>query len=760
MKTPKNLFAHSLVLALFLFVSALTVFGQQQPPQDKTDDVVRISTELVQTGVTVLDKQGHFVDGLKPEQFVLKVDGQPVTPSFFERVTAGTAREEKLVTAAAGGAAPQAAPASEATVRGRTIVFFIDDLHLSPESVGRTRKTILDFVENQMSPYDQVAVASASNQIGFLQQFTDLKAVLRAAVARLNHIPYTVRDVEVVPMTEYTALRIDQGDRDATDHYTTELLKSTNYRGGSTSGGKPVSPFGGRSPQGETGGMTREQAERVVKERAQVMLKQAASVSLNTLNTLESLMRSSSTLPGRKLVFFISDGFYLNDRNTGFNDKLRQITDAAARAGVVIYSIDARGIVSMTDASSNRADPNGRLSRSDTGELSASQDPLTALAADTGGRALLNSDGISSAVTNALQETSNYYLLAWRPPTDEQKGAKFKRVEVSIAGRPDLTVRLPKGFVAGRTEADAAKAAKESKTPAANASTPAAASNTAGAAKGPEGDIKSALTATAPKKGLPTQLSVGYLDVPGTGTVLTASVQMATDVLGYGDDGKQPAAIDLAGMALNDQGKPVGSFKTRLNVNPLAENVSVERPVVVYNNKVPLKPGLYQVRVAARDDKTGRVGSATQWIEIPDLAQKRLTLSSLMVGGQFVGKRKDAGPAATAAAAPEQVQFSVDRRFKAGSHMNFLTIAYNATPGPGGSPDLEAQIKITRDGQAVVNAPARKIGTPQGTDLARVPYGADIGLSTLSPGRYVLQVTINDRAAKTSAMQQTTFDIE
>jgi VWFA-related protein len=754
MKTPKNFFAHSLVVALFLFVSAPAVFGQQpQPPQDKTDDVVRISTELVQTGVTVLDKQGHFVDGLKPEQFVLKVDGQPVTPSFFERVTAGTAREEKLVTAVAGGASPQAAPAAGASVRGRTIVFFIDDLHLSPESVGRTRKTILEFIENQMSPYDQAAVASASNQIGFLQQFTDLKAVLRAAVGRLNHIPYTVRDVEVVPMTEYTALRIDQGDKDASDHYVTELLKSTNYRGGSTSGGKPVSPFGGRTAQGETGGMTREQAERVVKERAQVMLKEAASVSLNTLNTLESLMRSSSTLPGRKLVFFISDGFYLNDRNTGFNDKLRQITDAAARAGVVIYSIDARGIVSMTDASSNRADPNGRLSRSNTGELSASQDPLTALAADTGGRALLNSEAISSAVTNALQETSNYYLLAWRPPTDEQKGAKFKRVEVSIPGRPDLTVRLPKGFVAGRPEADAARL-KENKTPAVNANTPAAASNTAGAAKGPEGDIKSALTATAPKKGLPTKLSVGYLDVPGTGTMLTTSIQMATDVLGYGDDGKQPAAIDLAGMALDAQGKPAGSFKTRLNVNPLAENISVENPGVVYNNKVPLKPGIYQVRVAARDDRTGRVGSAAQWVEIPDLAAKRLTLSSLMVGGQFVGKRKDA------AAAPEQVQFSVDRRFKAGSHLNFLTLVYNATPGPSGAPDLEAQIKITRGGQAVVNSPARKIGTPQGTDLARVPYGADIGLSTLSPGRYVLQVTINDRAAKTSAAQQTTFDIE
>lgn len=62
-----------------------------QTPQDP-DDVIRISTELVQTGVVVLDKQGKFVPGLKAEQFVLKVEGKPVTPAFFEQVTAGSDR--------------------------------------------------------------------------------------------------------------------------------------------------------------------------------------------------------------------------------------------------------------------------------------------------------------------------------------------------------------------------------------------------------------------------------------------------------------------------------------------------------------------------------------------------------------------------------------------------------------------------------------------------------------------------------------------
>jgi len=726
---------------------------QKQVPQNQKDDVVRISTELVQTGVMVLDKQGRFVEGLKPEQFELKVDGTPVQLSFFERVMAGTASEEKLIaTAVRGATAPTTASSIPAgtSFRGRTIVFFIDDLHLSADSVGRTRKTILEFVENQMGPTDQVAIASASGQIGFLQQFTDLPSVLRAAISRLNYRPYTVRDSENISMTEYTALQIEQGDKYALEYYSSELLKATNFNAGGGLGPPRSTPYGGRPVAGQTPGITRDMAERLVKARAQTMLKQAAAVTTSTLTTLESLMRTSGQMPGRKLVFFISDGFFLNDRNTGFSDKLKQITDAATRSGVIIYTMDARGLVSVTDASSNRADPAGLVSRASTGEIAASQDALSLLAAETGGRAQLNTERLTSFTKEALFETSNYYLLAWRPAAEEQKAGKFKRLEVSIKGRPDLTVRLPRGFFVGE-----ANTATESS----DASPKAAETTSATTVKGPEADIKAALLASAPKKGLPTQLSVSFVDVPNNGPVLTASTQIATDVLGYGADGKQKAAIDLAGIILNDQGKPAGSFKTRLNVEPLAEVKVGENPGVIYSSKVPLKPGIYQVRVAARDEKSGKVGSATRWIEIPDLSSRRLTLSSLLVGGQFIGSNQKQVNGDNAS---EQVQFSVDRRFARGSHLNVLTIIYNAAKGAGGAglPELEARIRISKDGQTIVTSPLRKLTIVQSADMARIPYGADIALQSLPAGRYLLEVMINDRVAKSSAVQSTTFDID
>lgn len=751
MPPPIKIFScHVIYLALLTLCALVsTSVAQQNPPDNQADDVLRVNTELVQTGVTVFDKQDKFVEGLKPEQFEIKVDGKPVQVSFFERVVAGTANEERLIAAAgkAANSSPASATAPDATrVRGRTIIFFIDDLHLSADSVNRTRKAILEFVENQMGASDQVAIASTSGQIGFLQQFTDNKAVLRAAVACLNHKPYNVPDSENIPMTEYTALKIDQGDKDALDYYVQETLKANSYSSpGGGMGPGNQSPFGGKT-QKQMAGMTGEMAANQVKERAQAILKQAAAVTISTLTTLESLMRSSSQLLGRKVVFFISDGFYLNDRNTAFGDKLKQITDAANRAGIVIYTMDARGLVSMTDAGSNRADPLGRMGRSNLGEITASQDALTAMASDTGGR-FFNSGALLPAVSDALKETSNYYLLAWRPDAEDQKGGKFKRIDVSINGRPDLSVRMARGFLAGDSRTNARSMEAKTSTPDAKAN----------AAKGPEADIRTALTASAPKKGLPTQLSTSFVDVPGSGTVLTASAQMATDVLDYGADGKQPAGIDLAGVVLDDQGKQVGGFKTHINVNPLSANQVIENPGVIYSNKVPLKPGIYQVRVAARDERSGRVGSATQWIEIPDLSTRRLTLSSLLVGGQFVGSTQKQG---SGGAAQEQVLFSVDRRFAHGSHLNFLTIIYNAAHTSNGAPDLEAQIQITHGPETIVNSPARKITLEANGDPARIPYGADIGLKTLPAGRYLLKVTITDRNSNASASQQVAFDIE
>ena len=152
--------------------------------------------------------------------------------------------------------------------------------------------------------------------------------------------------------------------------------------------------------------------------------------------------------------------------------------------------------------------------------------------------------------------------------------------------------------------------------------------------------------------------------------------------------------------------------------------------------------------VAARDERSGLVGSAMQWIVIPDLSARRLSLSSLIVG---LERLPDKGPVAG------HVQWSVDRSFARGSRLRFMTFIYNAARAPGAPADLAAQVQVYRDGRPVLSTPFRKVAADAQTDPARVPFTAELSLGDLQAGRYVLQVTVEDRAAHKTASQQAAF---
>jgi hypothetical protein len=214
--------------------------------------------------------------------------------------------------------------------------------------------------------------------------------------------------------------------------------------------------------------------------------------------------------------------------------------------------------------------------------------------------------------------------------------------------------------------------------------------------------------------------------------------------LTFGEDGK-PATVRLAGVVLNDKGKIAASFRNQLDIKPRQSGDQG----VFYNHHTPLTPGIYQFRVAARDEKSGRVGSAMQWIVIPDLARHQLTLSSLLLGGQVVEDR------ANKTTSP-QVQLSVDHNFARSSPLGYWIFVYNAKRDSGGNSQLTVQTHVLRDGQPVLSSPQRKL-SDGGGDPQRIPFGEELALRTLTPGRYDLKVTITDGLAGTSASQIADF---
>ncbi|HEX6624377.1 MAG TPA: hypothetical protein VF064_11735 [Pyrinomonadaceae bacterium] len=169
----------------------------------------------------VLDKQGRAVKGLTRDRFELLVDGQPQAVSFFEGVEAGSTQEAtKLAAARKQDAAPNSAQPPAAPLRtlaGRSFVFFVDDLHLAPEGVSRTRELLNNFV-NRMGEDDQALIISPSGKIGFLQQLTDNKTALKLAASRISYQAQAVPSAGRRAMTVYEALAIDRGQRSVLDY--------------------------------------------------------------------------------------------------------------------------------------------------------------------------------------------------------------------------------------------------------------------------------------------------------------------------------------------------------------------------------------------------------------------------------------------------------------------------------------------------------------------------------------------------------------
>jgi VWFA-related protein len=712
--------------------------GRPAPAQQREEDeVVRIRTDLVQTDVMVFDKSGKFVEGLKPEQFELKVDGRAQPIVFFDRVKAGTVNEDAQL-AAARGVRSASGGAVLPLDRGRTVVFFVDDFHLSPGSSMRMRKTLLRFIDEEIGQNDVAAVISASGQVGFLQQFTDNKVVLRAAASRIIPRPYVVRDSENPPMTESHALSIERRDPTVLSYFVEALLR-------------------------ENPGMRPETAEAIVAQRANVILIQSRNVAVNTLASLRSTVRGASPLPGRKVLFFISDGFLVEDRGGELREWMRRVTDAAARSGVVIYSLDAEGLRTNTHDASEATgfDPSGRLVMADSSEGSLMQSPLFTLASDTGGRAIINTNALGHAVAGALKETSLYYLLAWRPEAAAPEGGepKYRRVEVNVREHPDMRVIVRRGFFdAPPPEVESREAAKKRKKDEKEKPAPAAKPAQAPPA---ERELQTALRAALPVAGLPTTLALGYVSGQDGAGLLTASVEVEHTALTYepeqGAQGEQTrATFDAVGIVLDDNGKPVSGFKQQLDVRPIP-NAPASGRHVVFSSQMRVPPGLYQVRVATRDTHSGRVGSAMQWVEIPEFKQGKLSLSSIFLGERQSSVRpEDLKPED----ASHGILLSVDRRFAHTSWVRITTFIYNAAPADGAKPDLALQVQLFRDDQPVFTAPLVKVATEGVPDLSRIPYAAELALGSFPAGRYVLQVTAIDRWAKTTASQRTSFVVE
>ncbi len=720
---PGNLHIHhgmrqrvrNLLLALSLCLLSVPFYSQEKPPSGqqsaKAEGTIRVKVALVQTDVMVFDRQDRFVDNLTQDQFQLLVDGKPQPLSFFERVSTQGPSTASPVEKTRGTKGTTAAPAAESGPEaGRTLLFFLDDWHLSAESIMRTKAALLNLIEKSMGVNDRGAIFTATSQLGFLQQLTDNKAVLRLAVARMAFTNETVRDLSRPAMNEVQAVAIEQNDPDLLAAFVDATIKAE--------------------------GLTeadRNLAVDIVRHRASALAMMSSEISARTLTRLANVVRSCTALPGHKVIFFLSDGFVLQQQKDDVVYRIRQVTDAAARAGIVIYTLDTRGLVVGLPTA---ASPPGINIPASFSDVTAYQDGLNALAADTGGRFMKNTNALEESIVNGIEETSRYYLLGWHVDPDKLHPGRLSTIRVSLKDRPDLRVQVRLGSL------DLSNLIKAEPTlPAVTSQDPKAIGNA----------LVKALEFPWPLDALPTYLYAGYVYYPDKGFAIDVSLQADVEP---GDSGAGGAAgsssVEVMGVIANREGATVTTFRETLPqpASPVGASKS-ENLEFRCSRLIAMDPGLYQVRVAARDSRSGKIGSAHGWIEVPKAAVGKVVLSSVFLKENPTGVISQAGPAAPAIS-PDQ--FSVNCRFPDSAHLSFMVQIYNPAALP-----IQFQAKAYRGNRAVAQYPPQVVQSDVQAPAWPRFVGGDFPTDGLGTGSYVLEVSLSDPAGKAVASQRTPF---
>jgi len=692
---------------------------------------IGVESELVELDVVVTDGKDHPLTDLGPEDFEVLEDGRPQAVTHFAPAFMAPPRGN----ASAGGPTPGPAAFPDAGPRARHLVLVVDDYHLEPEDLSSVRAALLRFIDGQLVAGDQALVVAASGSLGALQQFTTDRDVLRRAVSRLRVQNRSFRPpVDVPRMTDYQAELIESGDQEALELAANEIRVAERQRA------DPNQPEE-KAAQPRAEGRARALARQIVSTTNRV--------TALTLSSLERLVRGLLPIRGRKVVALFSSGFFLGPERQSSRRDLQVIADAAARSGVVLYTIDARGLVATPAIGDARVGGSyditsnpGARERIEMRALEAARDGLNALALDTGGLPFFNRNDLEGSLKRVLEDSATYYRLGFEPRNSPRDG-RFHKIEVRVRGRSGLRVRTASGYFA-RGSASAA----ESKP-------------SAGTEEEASRLLRTALDSSYALRALPVDLTADFVGTT-TGDVVVATACLDASRLPFEPtgEGHESAAFDLVGVVIDEEGKTVSQFSDRvvLSLTPESKERAL-RNGLTYRKTLAVRPGLLQARVAVRADRSGLLGSASQWVDVPDRAGPGLSLSSILLLDE------GADTAAAPPAARGTVSFDrprraeVSRRFPRGGHLDYLLVVYEREkPGAASPVDVVVERQLL-SGSTILT---RSVPGPV---LAEGPTGwpavsGRLRLDALPPGDYELRLVVSDRVTSATATRSLRFTVE
>lgn len=735
------LFCLSLTFAQDVKNSIISPSPAATPPPADESEVVKISTTLIQVDATVTDKKNNIVRDLKPEDFEIYENGKKQNITSFSFVstaprdqnTPKTSNDSKSADKTKNSIPLPPAKLKLEQVR-RTYAMVVDDLGLSFANISYVKDTLKRFINEQMQDGDLVAILRVGSGLGALQSFTSDKRQLLAAVDKIKW-----NSVSRTGVGSYDALVRDM----------------------------PAS----MSESQETADARNESNKAAV---ASAEADRKSNIAVGALGALKYVIGGMEPLPGRKSIMLFSEGFNLLDysglhpignkppdiapKTTKTLDALRSLIANANRASVVFYTFDPRGITvpgmaeaaddtgPSRNASSSVGKAFGELQTREL-EIRDSKDSMKILADETGGLAYVDLNRMDLGVKKALDDQNGYYLIGYQPDeeTFDAKKSKFNKLEVKVKA-PNVRVRYRSGFF-GITDDKLKADLKQNLSPTQK--------------------VNAALTSPFGASEVGLDLYSFFYSAEKNKNFIRSFIHINANDLKFihTAKGKYVAVIDVAAMTFGDNGTPVDQvlkgYTLELDESGYQKTL---REGFVYDFLLPVKkPGAYQFRIALRDESTDKVGGASQFIEVPNVNNKKLALSSIILKNYSVADWKKIAAGQKPAEQQKQsiVMDTATREFKRGTVLNYIYEIYNAKTEAAQAPQLQIQVRLFRDGKMILQGNPAALNVKAPSDPQRIPISDAVTLgSDLPPGDYVLQLIISDKLAKDKiASQSIDFEI-
>jgi VWFA-related protein len=662
---------------------------QGQPPGTP---VLKVSTEIVLVNVVARDKHGNVIKDLKKEDFTLLEDGkkQDVASFDFEKVDemvmAGA--QENTVTGTAEKQAEKGGLLNTKTQKSlnardrRLMLLFFDFSAMEPDDIDRAVNAGKKYVQSNMQPADMVALMSLSTNLHLDLDFTDDKDKILATLASYNN------------------------------------SEGQGFENGSTGSSEGAAETSGSYTADDTDYNTFSADRKLL--------------------ALESVMQAMGKIPQKKSLIYFSNG--ISQSGVDNQTALREATSAAVRANVSIYPVDVRGLAAFPPGGqAQSASLHGQSAYTGASVLNdlngndASQETLYTLAADTGGKAFMDTNDLSGVFSVVQRDTSAYYLLGYTS-SNHLKDGRYRRLKVQV-NRPDVKLEYRAGYYADRDYQHMRSTDREEQ-------------------------LEDELAAELSQTDVAVYAGAAYFRQDDAHYYLSVSLVIPGSQIPFVQaKDKDNATIDIIGVVLEGGKLPVGRLRDTVKL-AVDSSQQVRRKNVQYNTGFILAPGNYHLKFVVRENSTGRMGSFETDVRIPDLRKAPMRISTVVLSSQRVPATAKKTKFQPLISENTELVPSVTHVFQQDQQLYLQYEVYDSAKAKAAEGGASAQNKgdhgnvrvltsiefLQGDVKVYETKPvlAQEITAPE---RKAVVFQVEIPLESLKPGFYTCQINVIDDVA-------------